>query len=79
MTRLPLMALGEESLVGVVDTAGEGSGSDELNCWKPGISGSVARPMIFDTDPLIETGCSEINDVHTPIVLPRMSDNRKIG
>ena len=72
MARLSLMALGQESLVGMVDTADEGFGSDELNRRKPGTSGEIARPVIFDTDPLVETGCSEINDVHTPIVLPLM-------
>lgn len=72
MARLSLMALGQESLVGVVDTADEGFGSNELNRRKPGTSGEIARPVIFDTDPLVETGCSEINDVHTPIVLPLM-------
>ena len=79
MTRLPLMALGEESLVGVVDTAGEGFRSDELNRWKPRISRGVDRSVIFDTDPLVETGRSEINSVHTPIVLLRASGDREIG
>ena len=62
MARLSLMALGQESLVGMVDTADEGFGSDELNRRKPGTSGEIARPVIFDTDPLVETGCREIND-----------------
>lgn len=39
MARLSLMALGQENLVGVVDTADEGFGSDELNRRKPGTSG----------------------------------------
>lgn len=41
---------------------------------KARVISSTAEPVIFagpgcqatDTDPLVETGCSEINDVHTP-------------
>lgn len=53
----------------MVDMVDEGFGSDELNCWKLGISGEIVWLVIFDIDLFVEIGCSEINDVYIFIVL----------
>lgn len=65
-----LVALGQQGLVGVVDATVHDLGRHQLGSGKPGIGGGLVGSVVFDTDPLVETRCSQIDDVHAPMVLP---------